>query len=112
MVGGVRTKHFPRGNSVGPSMRPSIVKPSFFKPSSTIRNIQNTNLHKNSKKNHTVDEYDMTYYVLQEFVNSVNEKICFNTFFVATHPILPTFGILFDYEDMPDKIKETSEFFL
>jgi len=107
-VGGVRAKHFPHGNTNGTHRRPTIVKPSVLKHSSTIRSLPSPKLHKHSIKNHIIDEYDMTYYVLQEFVNSVNTKICFNTFFAAAHPIPPTFAVLFDGADSPDKMVETS----
>lgn len=42
---------------------------------------------------------------LQDFVNSVNTKICFNTFFATVYslhkptPLVPTFGIIFDSSD-------------
>lgn len=101
-VGGARSKHQKEGSS---RRLVDLSKYTAPKPPS-IRNIMNPRTRRRiSNIIHTqniVNDYDMTYYLLQDFVNSVNTKICFNTFFATVYSlspttIPPTFSIIFDY---------------
>ena len=109
-VGGTRIKHHPnkppgsirRSQSLGDLSKYTAPK------TPSIRNIMNPRTRRRISniihKQNIVNDYDMTYYLLQDFVNSVNTKICFNTFFATVYSlspttIPPTFGTIFDHMD-------------
>ena len=114
-VGGARIKH--RRDKPPDSIRRSQSLGNILKYATpktpSIRNIMNDDRTRRRVSNiiHTqnvVNNYDMTYYLLQDFVNSVNTKICFNTFLATVYSLhktisistlFPRFGTIFDYMD-------------
>lgn len=108
-VGGARAKyHNPTGPIRKSQIRGDLSKYTALNPT-TIRNIMNPRTRRRISniihKQNIVNDYDMTYYLLQDFVNSVNTKICFNTFFATVYSLynpitlVPRFGIIFDHMD-------------
>lgn len=107
-VGGARIKHHTNNSTIRRSKSLGNILKYNLQKTPNIRNIMNDRTRRRvSNIIHTqniVNNYDMTYYLLQDFVNSVNTKICFNTFFAKVYSlspylIPPKFVTIFDHLD-------------